>query len=112
VARRRHRRDPRRVELRVRPGADDLVDIVATSDPLTGKTAAAGIADADDVTFIALTGDTATAVILAHDTGSTATSRLIAYYDTRDDSSPVNIVPDGSDYLLEWSNLDTRIFRL
>lgn len=90
----------------------DLVDVVATSGNLTGKTAVDGVADADDVTFTALTGSHVAALVIARDTGSAATSPLMVWIDTKTNASPVDITPDGNDVTLTWSNGTTKIFRL
>lgn len=86
--------------------------IVATSDPLTGKTSTDGIADADNVTFVGLTGDPIEALLIVHDSGSSATSRLMVFLDTRSNASGIDITPDGDDVLITWSNGATKIFRL
>lgn len=50
----------------------------ALSANLANKTKAAGIADADDVTFTAVTGATVEAVAVIRDTGTTTTSEMVA----------------------------------
>src|ERR1700741_335877 len=52
---------------------------VATSGNLASKTSTAGVADAADVTFTAVTGDPSEILVIYKDTGSAATSNLIAY---------------------------------
>lgn len=75
---------------------------VATSTNLTGKTVStAGVFSADDVTFIAPSGDSAEALIIYKDTGTEATSSLIAYIDTVNAGLPV--VPDGRNIQILWS---------
>src|SRR4030042_6150695 len=61
---------------------DNLDDIpaaarVAVSGALTTKTVVDGIADADDVTFSAVTGDSVEGIALYKNTGTESTSRLI-----------------------------------
>jgi hypothetical protein len=78
---------------------------VATSGNLTGKTDTGGVADADNVTFAGLTGgggsaDTIEAVVLYIDTGSAATSRLLAYIDT---AAGLPITPTGGDHEIRWN---------
>lgn len=82
---------------------------VSTSTSLTGKTATIGVCDADNVTFTAVTGDQAEALIIYQHTGVEATSRLIAYIDT---ATGFPITPNGGDIEVNWSNVATRIFRL
>lgn len=58
---------------------DDLAGtILGRSGPLTGKTVLLGIFDADNEE-VATVGGNADAIIIAKDTGSDATSRVIAY---------------------------------
>jgi hypothetical protein len=55
--------------------------IVFTSGALTGKTTTAGVFNANDINVLAITGDTIEALILFKDTGVSATSPLIAWFD-------------------------------
>lgn len=97
---------------------DSLDDIpvgarVATSAALTGKDITDGVADADDVTFVAVPlGDTITQLVLVQSTGVDATSRLIAHFDTKSDSTPINVETNGGDIVVTWSNGPLRIFKL
>jgi len=93
---------------------DNLDDIpagarVATSDALTGKTVAAGVADADDVTFSAVTGDPSEALVIYKDTGTASTSRLIAYVD---DATGLPVTPNGGDITIQWDSAASKIFKL
>ena len=54
---------------------------VATA-TLASKTVTDGIFDAGDVTFTSVTGDPSEALLIYKDTGTEATSPLIAYIDT------------------------------
>jgi len=65
--------------------------IVATSGNLAGKTLTSGTFDANDITITAVSGDTVEAVILYKDTGTSATSPLIAWFDV------TTFTPNGSD---------------
>ncbi len=69
--------------------------IVATSSNLGTKTVTNGVFDSADFTFSAVTGDQSEALILYIDTGSSATSRLVAYIDTGVTGLPVT--PNGGD---------------
>lgn len=82
---------------------------VSTSPNLTGKTTAAGVADADDVTFTAVTGATVEAVVLYQDTGTASTSRLIGYIDT---ATGLPVTPSGGDISVVWDSGANRIFKL
>lgn len=93
---------------------DNLDDIlaaarVATSGSLTGKTVAAGVADAADVTFSAVTGDPAEAIVIYQHTGVESTSRLIAYIDT---ATGLPVTPNGGDITIAWDSGANRIFKL
>jgi hypothetical protein len=83
---------------------------VATSAALSGKSSTAGVADANDVTFSAVTGATVEAVVLYKHTGVEATSNLIAYMDTGMTGLPVT--PNGGDITVQWANTTNRIFKL
>lgn len=88
-----------------------LSDIAAgareeTSGNLASKTTALGVFDAADVTFSATAGDTCEALVIYQDTGSAATSRLIAYIDSAAGLPAVL----GSDITVRWSALG--IFKL
>lgn len=81
---------------------DDLTNIVATSSALTTPTVTAGVFDADDVTFTALTGADVEAWVLFRDSGTSATSELIAYFDTKSGSTAISFTPSGVDYVISW----------
>ena len=94
---------------------DDFLDDVAvggrvaTSGNLTSKTVAAGVADAADVTFTAVSGDQCESIVIYYDTGSAATSRLIAYIDT---ATNLPVTPNGGDITIAWDNGANKIFKL
>ena len=83
---------------------------VATSGNLDGKTVTLGVADANDVTFTAVTGDVSEALVLILDTGDPATSPLIAYIDTVASGLPVT--PNGGNILIQWDSGANKIFKL
>jgi hypothetical protein len=94
---------------------DNLDDVagasrVATSGNLAGKTVTDGVADANDVTFTAVTGDVSEALIIYKDSGAEGTSRLIAYIDTATSGLPVT--PNGGDIIVTWGNGANKIFKL
>ncbi len=82
---------------------------VATSGNLASKTTTAGVADAADVTFTAVTGDQSEALVIYKDTGSAATSPLIAYIDT---ATGLPVTPNGADITVTWDNGSNKIFKL
>lgn len=82
---------------------------VATSSNLGSKTSTLGVADAADVTFSAVTGDQSEALVVYQDSGSAATSRLIAYIDT---ATGLPVTPNGADITVTWDNGSNKIFAL
>ena len=68
---------------------------VATSGNLASKTVTNGVFDAADFSFTSVTGDPCEALVLYVDSGSAATSPLVAYYDTGVTGLPVT--PNGGD---------------
>lgn len=75
----------------------------ALSSALTSKTigtVAAGVFDADNVTFSAVSGNSVESVNLIKDTGSGATSDLIAYFDT---ATGLPVTPNGGDIVVTWA---------
>ncbi len=82
---------------------------VATSGPLTSKTAVAGVADAADPVFPGATGDQAEAVVGYVDTGNAATSQLIYYLDT---VTGLPVTPNTGDINHVFDNGANRVFKL
>ena len=82
---------------------------ISVSGSLTTKTATAGVADADDVSFTAVTGATVEAIVLYRHTGVDATSRLIAYIDT---ATGLPFLPSGGNVAIQWDNGSNKIFKL
>jgi hypothetical protein len=82
---------------------------ITTLTALTAKSSAGGSADAADVTFTAVSGASVEAIIIYKDTGSEATSPLIAYIDT---ATGLPITPNGGDIIISWDNGTNKIFRL
>lgn len=82
---------------------------ISTSGAFTGKATTGGAADANDVTFASVTGASIEAIILYKDTGSDATSPLIAYIDT---ATGLPITPNGGDIIVTWDNGANKIFKL
>jgi len=73
------------------------------SSALTSKTVgvvAAGVFDADNVTFTAVSGASVESVNLLKDTGTTSTSDLIAYFDT---GTGLPVTPNGGDITVTWN---------
>jgi hypothetical protein len=85
---------------------------VATSGNLANKTTTDGVCDADDVSFVALSGDDVTGIIVYVDSGVEATSSLLVYYDRLSTGSLINFSPGGLDATVRWSNGSTKMFQL
>lgn len=82
---------------------------ITTPVTLTGKTTTGGAADAADVTFSAVSGPSIEALIIYKDTGTEATSPLIAFIDT---ATGLPITPNGGDIIVTWDNGTNKIFKL
>jgi hypothetical protein len=80
---------------------------VAVSGNLASKTTTSGVADAADVTFTAVTGDSVEAIVLYRHTGTEGTSELIAYIDT---ATGLPTTPSGGDITVQWNA--SGIFKL
>ena len=76
---------------------------------LTAKATSGGAADAADVTFTSVTGNTINAIVIYSDSGTEATSPLIAYIDT---ATGLPITPNGGDIIVTWDNGVNKIFRV
>jgi hypothetical protein len=76
---------------------------------ITTPTAVAGAAGGDNITFSAVSGATVRAIIIYSDTGTEATSPLIAYIDT---ATGLPITPNGGDIILQWDTGVNLIFRV
>lgn len=87
---------------------DDFYDdinagTIDTPETLASKTigsVAAGVFDAANVTFTAVTGASVESVNIYKDTGAAATSNLIAYFDT---GSGLPVTPNGGDITVTWN---------
>lgn len=86
-----------------------LSGTVGTAATLGTKTVTAGVADAADVTYTAVTGATCEAVVIYKDTGVAATSILIAYIDT---ATNLPVTPNGGNIGISWDNGASKIFKL
>lgn len=76
---------------------------------LTSKTTSGGAADAADVTFTSVTGPSIEAIVIYKDSGTEATSPLIAYIDT---ATGLPITPNGGDIIVTWDNGVNKIFKV
>ena len=76
---------------------------------LTAKATTGGAADASDCTFTSVSGATINAIVIYKDTGTEATSPLIAYIDT---ATGLPITPNGGDIIVTWDNGVNKVFRV
>lgn len=76
---------------------------------LTSKTTTGGAADGADVTFTSVTGSSIESIIIYSDSGTEATSPLIAYIDT---ATGLPITPNGGDIIVTWDNGTNKIFKV
>lgn len=72
---------------------------VGTPQTLASKTITSGVFDAADVTFPGVTGDPTEGLLIYKDTGSEATSPLIAWFD----GAALNFIPNGGDCTVAWN---------
>ncbi len=84
--------------------------ILNTPQTLTGKSTTGGVFDSSDPLFAAVTaGSTAKAVVLYQDTGTAASSPLIAFIDQ---IVGFPLATNGGDIVVQWDNGASRIFSL
>lgn len=84
--------------------------VVGTPQTLGSKTTAAGVFDASDATYTAVTaGDTLEGVVIYKDTGVAGTSPLLAYIDT---ITGFPLATNGGDITIQWDNGAYRVFSL
>lgn len=74
--------------------------VVGTPQTIGSKTFTNGVFDGADVTFTAVTGSQAVSLVIYIDTGSAATSPLVAFIDTSVTNLPVT--PNGDDITIIW----------
>ena len=88
----------------------DLSGIVGVpSDAFTSKTSTLGIADAADISFAGISGESAEAIVVYQNTGTPATSRLLAYIDT---GTGLPVTPNSGDINVTWDDNANKIFKL
>jgi hypothetical protein len=75
----------------------------------TSRTVTSGVADAADVTFTAVTGAAAGAVVIYKHNADAGAAALIAYID---DATGLPVTPNGGDITVQWDNGANKIFKL
>ncbi|OJW65333.1 MAG: hypothetical protein BGO64_13595 [Aeromonas sp. 62-46] len=83
--------------------------VVGTPQTLTSKTVTGGVLDAADVTFSAVPTAAVKYCAIYKDTGSAATSPLIALFDT---AAGLPVSTNGGDIIITWDNGANKIFKL
>ena len=83
--------------------------VVATTGVFEGKDATAGVADADDAEFSAVTGDVSEELVIYYDSGTATTSTLIVCIDT---ATGLSVTPNGGDITVQWDSGSNKIFKL
>ncbi len=79
-----------------------LTGVVGTAGTIGAtKSYTNGVFDGGDITYTAVSGNTAEAIVLYIDTGVAGTSRLVAYLDTGVTGLPVT--PNGGDITITWN---------
>lgn len=81
---------------------DDLTGVVAVSPALASKTLTAGVFDAADTTYTAITGSEIERLVIFQDTGDTSTSRLFYYMDEETGAVAISYTPSGVDLVITW----------
>lgn len=82
---------------------------ISSAVALTGKSAALGACDANDVTFPSVSGTTIEAIVIYKEGASDAASPLLAFIDT---ATGLPITPNTGDIICNWDNGTNRIFKL
>lgn len=75
--------------------------VVGTPQTIANTTVTNGLFDGDNVTYTAVTGNSVEALLIYIDTGTAATSRLVAWIDTSVTGLPVT--PNGGDITITWN---------
>jgi hypothetical protein len=86
-----------------------LAGRVATSGNLATKTSTLGVAGAADITLTAVSGDVSESLVIYQDSGSSTTSKLIAYIDT---AAGLPVTPNGGNIAIAWDTGANKIFKL
>ena len=73
---------------------------------LTAKSTTGGAADGADVTFTSVSGPSIEAIVIYVDTGTEATSPLVAFIDT---ATGLPITPNGGDIIVTWDSIEKEI---
>jgi hypothetical protein len=79
-----------------------LTGIIGTPQRITAPTVTSGVLDGSDVTYTAVTGNNAEAIVIyRQNSGANTTWRLVAFIDTGVTGLPV--LPNGGDISITWN---------
>ena len=82
---------------------------ISSIQTLSGKTATDGACDANDLTFPSVSGASIEVIVIFKDTGTEATSPVLAYIDS---GTGLPITPNSGDIIVTWDNGINKIFRV
>ena len=88
---------------------DDIPSEIAASGNLSSKTYTLGVFDAADETVSTVSGNEFEYIIPIENTGTPATSHLIACIDT---ATGLPCTPNGGDIIVQWDSGVNKIFKL
>lgn len=90
---------------------NDITGAIDSPQTLAGKSVSAGEFYADDAVFPAVaTGSTIKAYVVYKDTGTSSTSALIAYVDTRADTVPISVATNDGDVTVAFAS--GKVFKI
>lgn len=77
---------------------------------ITGDPSAAGVCDADDITFLTVpAGTPLEALVIFKSTGGLSTSPLVAFIDS---GSALPVTPNGENIKVQWNSGTDKVFKL
>ena len=82
---------------------------ISSIQALSGKALVSGACDANDLTFPSVSGASIEVIIIFKDTGTEATSPVLAYIDS---GTGLPITPNSGDIIVTWDNGINKIFRV
>lgn len=90
---------------------NDVSGVVGTDQTLGTKTVTSGQFGAANSTWTAVAaGSTVRGIVIYRGTGVAATSRLLAFIDTRADGAPLSVATDGGNITITWAG--GKVFRI
>lgn len=92
------------------PGSGVTIPTAQASAPaIANRTITAGVADGDDVTITAATGDVSEGIIIFLATGTNSTSNLVMATDV---GTGLPVTPNGGDIIVQFDSGSNKIFKL